>query len=198
MLIRERPLPGVVVADTCVLLNFLRIDRMDLIGAHPDAFMATDHVAVEITDPPQRERYEDARRAGLIAEENVTDPAEVETFLRLEGSGRLGAGERSAIAVARNRGYRLATDDSKAIQWAAREAVVATRELRFVRTEGIVTELIEHGALTIATADEMLADWAANHRFRRNFSSFRTLMIRERPVPWVTVDPSRYARVRPS
>lgn len=152
------------MADTCVLLNFLQIDRMDLIGAHPDAFMATDHVAAEITDLAQLERYEEARRAGFVAEEHVTHPAELEIFLRLEGSGRLGAGERSAIAVALNRGYRLATDDNKAIKRAAREAAVASRELRFVRTEDIVTELIQHGALTIAAADEMLTDWAANHR----------------------------------
>lgn len=43
--------PGVIIiADTSVLINFLRIDRMDLIGAHPSAFVATEHVAVEISD----------------------------------------------------------------------------------------------------------------------------------------------------
>ncbi|WP_419161613.1 hypothetical protein [Candidatus Palauibacter sp.] len=58
-----------VVADTSVLINFLRLDRMDLIGAHPGSFVATDHVAAEIAQAPQRERYERALRADHVAEE---------------------------------------------------------------------------------------------------------------------------------
>jgi hypothetical protein len=38
---------AIVVADTSVLVNFLRIDRMDLIGHHPQRFLATDHVDAE-------------------------------------------------------------------------------------------------------------------------------------------------------
>jgi hypothetical protein len=41
---------AIIVADTSVLINFLRIDRMGLIGAHPASFIATDHVAAEIAD----------------------------------------------------------------------------------------------------------------------------------------------------
>ena len=50
---------AIVVADTSVLINFLRIDRMDLIAAHPASFIATDHVAAEIADtyPEQQARY---------------------------------------------------------------------------------------------------------------------------------------------
>lgn len=50
--------PAIVVADTSVLVNFLRIDRMDLIGAHPASFIVTDHVAIEIADtyPDQQAR----------------------------------------------------------------------------------------------------------------------------------------------
>jgi hypothetical protein len=49
-------------------------------------------------------------------------------------------------------------------------------ELEIVRTEGIVLELIRHGVLTIEQADDMLVDWAANHRFKAGFSSFRALL----------------------
>ena len=41
---------SIALADTSVLINFLRIDRMDLIEAHPASFIATDHVAAEIAD----------------------------------------------------------------------------------------------------------------------------------------------------
>ena len=49
----------IIVADTSVLINFLRIDRMDLIGAHPASFITTDNVAAEIVDiyPHQQARY---------------------------------------------------------------------------------------------------------------------------------------------
>ncbi|WP_420635211.1 hypothetical protein [Candidatus Palauibacter sp.] len=155
---------------------------MDLIGAHRRSFMATEHVAAEITDASQRGRYDQARRAGWIAQECIADLAEVDIFLRLQDQGSLGAGERSAIAVALNRGYRLAVDDNAAIKRAVREAAVVPQELRIVRTEDIILELIRHGLLTIADADEMLADWAANHRFRLRFPSFRVLLNPETPA----------------
>src|SRR5688572_18855850 len=117
--------PAIVVADTSVLVNFLRIDRMDLIGAHPDMFITTEHVSAEIVDsyPDQQARYR-ARYAGHLVEQRVDDPAEVELFLRLGRRQRLGAGERSVIAVAMNRNHRLAVDDNRAIRRAVREARV--------------------------------------------------------------------------
>ena len=50
---------SIIVADTSVLINFLKVDRMDLIGAYPRQFLATDHVADEIADayPEQQARY---------------------------------------------------------------------------------------------------------------------------------------------
>lgn len=152
---------------------------MDLLGMHRGSFVATDHVADEITRPLQRKRYEHACRAGHIVEEHIADPAEVDIFLRLDDRGRLGVGERSAIAVALNRGYRLAMDDNKAIRRALAEAGLAALELDIVRTESIVLELIRHGVLTIEEADDMLADWAANHRFKASSSSFRALLSRD-------------------
>ena len=118
---------AIVVADTSVLINFLRIDRMDLIAAHPASFIATDHVAAEITDtyPEQQARYAAALNAAQIIEQRIDDPAELEIFLRLAAKGRLGAGERAAIAVALNRRCALAIDDSRAIQQAISEAGIA-------------------------------------------------------------------------
>ena len=58
----------IVVADTSVLINFLRIDRMDLIGHHPQRFLATDHVEAELTSdyPDQRMRYQAAVVSGQL------------------------------------------------------------------------------------------------------------------------------------
>ena len=168
--------PTIIVADTSVLINFLRIDRMDLIGAHPDSFLATDHVAAEIIDPRQHSRYATALAAGFLVEQAVDDLVEVEIFLRLAQRGRLGAGERSAIAVALNRGYRLAMQDNRAIRRAIQEARISGSAVRIIRTQDIVVELIRCRTLTVESADAILADWANNHRFKLKLSSFRELL----------------------
>ena len=169
---------AIVVADTSVLINFLRIDRMDLIAAHPASFIATDHVAAEIVDtyPDQQARYAAALSAAQISEQRIDDPAELELFLRLAAHGRLGAGERSAIAVALNRRCALAIDDSRAIQRAIGEAGIAGSPLLIVRTQDIVVELIRNGAVSVEAADAILTDWATNHRFRPKITSFRDVL----------------------
>ena len=168
--------PTIIVADTSVLINFLRIDRMDLIGAHPHSFLATDHVATEIIDPIQQRRYATALAAGSLVEQRVNDPVEVAIFLCLAQRGRLGAGERSAIAVALNRGYRLAMQDNRAIRRAIQEAGLSGNAVPIVRTQDIVVELIRGHMLTVENADDMLADWANNHRFKLKITSFSELL----------------------
>ena len=169
---------SIVVADTSVLINFLRIDRMDLIGAHPASFIATDHVATEIADayPDQQTRYEVALNSGQVTQQRIDDPVEVEIFLRLAERSRLGAGERSAIAVALNRGCALAIDDSRAIRRALEEAGIAGNPLIILRTQDIVVQIIRDGALTIEAADAIRDDWANNHRFKLKIASFADLL----------------------
>ena len=169
---------SIIIADTSVLINFLRIDRMDLIGAHPASFIVTDHVADEIADsyPDQQARYNAAVAAGLLDQQRIDDLAEVEMFLRLAERGRLGAGERSAIAVALLRGYTLAIDDTRAIHRALEEAEVAGSALTILRTQDIVVELIRGGIVTVEAADAIHVEWATNHRFKLKISSFRELL----------------------
>lgn len=57
-----------VITDTSVLVNFLRIDRMDLIARNSHRFMITDHVMEEITDrnPEQQARLNTALADGTL------------------------------------------------------------------------------------------------------------------------------------
>ena len=105
---------AIIVADTSVLINFLNIDRMDLLGHYPRRFLATDHVRIEIEDSEQHLRYDAAVVATYLDICTVTDPDEVELFMRLEPGKRLGAGECSAIAVALSRNLAIAIDDNRA------------------------------------------------------------------------------------
>jgi predicted nucleic acid-binding protein len=166
---------AIVVADTSVLINFLRIDRMDLIGCHPQRFLATDHVDAEITSyyPDQRTRYRTAVASGLLDTCSVVDPDEVELFLRLRPGERLGTGECSALAVAISRKCPIAIDDNRAVKRAVREVGA---KLEVVKTVDVVIALIQGGVLDIPAADRIKDTWAQHHRFRIKAASFQDLL----------------------
>ena len=161
---------AIVVADTSMLVNFLRIDRMDLIAEHSHDFLATDHVAVEITSqyPDQQRRFAEALRNGRVRQESITNLEEVALFASLSATGRLGAGECSAIALAVCRNYNLAIDDQRA----ATQARSLDPKLTILTTQDIIISMIGENLLNISEADAIKDDWAANHRFRLKIASF--------------------------
>lgn len=166
--------------DTSVLINFLRIDRMELIEAHPGSFIVTDKVAAEITYPVQKSRYKRALSLGYLTEQKIDDPVEVKKFLHLNlAYGRyLGAGELSVIAVALNRNYLLAIDDNRAVRDALKKIGFSNsnRPDRIIRTQDIVVELIKQNVLTLEEAESIRIDWETNHRFTLKISSFEDLL----------------------
>ena len=161
----------VVVTDASVLVNFLRIDRMDLITGHSHAFIATDHVADEVSDryPDQQQRFTSAVDAGALSQQSVTSPAEIALFGTLSASGRLGAGECSAIALAVHRRHILAIDDRRATMLARG----ADRTLRILTTQDLMVSMIGECLLDIVEADSIKDEWAARHRFRLKLATFR-------------------------
>ena len=165
-----------VVADTSVLINFLKIDRMDLLGRHPCRFVATDHVEAEIEDDEQRARYAAAVAAGYLETCTVTDAKEVALYMRLGPGQRLGSGECSAIAVALNRHHAIAIDDNKAVNRALLEAGLAATKLEIMRTPDVMVVLIRAGVLTLEEADSIKDVWGQQHRFRIQAASFRDLL----------------------
>jgi len=166
--------PAIILTDTSVLINFLRIDRTDLIAGHSHDFLATDHVAAEISDryPDQQQRFSAALDAGAILETRVTKPEELQLFGSLFSTGRLGAGECSAIALAVHRGYILAIDD----RVATRHARGADATLRILATQDLMVSMIREGLLEIEDADRIKREWATRHRFRLRFHSFQSLL----------------------
>ena len=173
-LVADETGPAIIVTDTSVLINFLRIDRTDLIAGHSHDFLATDHVAAEISDryPDQQQRFAEALGAGVISETRVTMPEELQLFGSLFATGRLGAGECSAIALAVHRGYILAMDDRLAI----RHAREADASLRILATQDLMVSMIREGLLDVEQADRIKRDWAARHRFRLTLDSFQELI----------------------
>ena len=165
--------PPVIVMDASVLMNFLRIDRLDLLARHSHGFVVTNHVAAEVADryPHQRTRFASAIDTGALRQESITSSAELSLFGSLSASGRLGAGECSAIAVAVQRRIILAIDDRRAIVQARRTG----QNLRILTTQDLMLSMIGEGLLGIEEADRIKDDWAARHRFRLKLRSFRDL-----------------------
>ena len=166
--------PAIIVTDASVLINFLRIDRTDLLAGHSHAFLATDHVAAEITDryPDQQQRFAAALAAAAISEIRITTQEEIRLFGSMFAAGRLGAGECSAIALAVHRRYILAIDDRLATTQARRSDAT----LRILATQDLIVSMIRQGLLDIAEADHIKQKWATRHRFRLKLTSFRDLM----------------------
>jgi predicted nucleic acid-binding protein len=161
-----------VILDTSVLVNFLRIGRLDLLTQHPSyRFIVTDHVRGEVTEeyPQQLAHVEGAISSGGLREIHVTDPAELEAFVQLQAVRSLGDGERSAIAVAANRGLPIALDDKRA----RTEARRFKHSIALVNTEAIMVSLIHANVLDVAAADAIKLDWEQNHRFKLKFQSFQ-------------------------
>lgn len=164
----------IVVSDTSVLVNFLRIDRMDLISGLPDRFVITDHVAVEIEGhyPAQQARLQAALAADILEQHSVTEPAALDLFRQLSETRRLGAGESAAIAYAASNGFALAIDDRQA----ARQARALVPSLVVLGTQDLMVSMIRAGLLDVAQADAIKETWATVHRFRLKIESFGEFM----------------------
>lgn len=160
----------IVITDTSVLINFLVLDRVELMARLPShRFVVTDHVRAEITEHYHEQllRLEHAFTAKILEEISVTEMAEVQLFAELTATG-LGIGECSAIAVAAHRNLALAIDDQTAIKRVEKLGL----GLSILTTETLVVLLIQQRVLTIAEADAMKVEWQQTHRFRLKFQSF--------------------------
>jgi predicted nucleic acid-binding protein len=163
-----------LVIDTSVLVNFLAIDRFDLVRGLADQAMATDHVAGEITDdyPEQKARYERAVLCGDLTVATVNQPDAIAAFGRLVQERVLGAGECSAIALAGTMGHALAIDDKRAKASAAR----AFPKMHVLGTKDIMVAAIKAGHLAVSDADAIKAEWESRYRFKFRFQSFADIL----------------------
>lgn len=163
------------IIDSSTLVNFLKVDRADLLASHPSfRFIVVDAVWDEITRhyPLQVARLEAAFAAGFLFPDQpdaATSIAELAVFASMSAI-KIGIGERAAIAAARARGLPLAMDDERA--WKR-----AGADIPRLDTVGVLVDLIKSGVIDVATADALKADWEANHRFvKKHFASFAELL----------------------
>jgi predicted nucleic acid-binding protein len=161
-----------VVLDTSVLLNFLRVGRLDLLVELPGhEFLVTDHVRGEVTDPGHAGTLEEALQGGRLIEVRIDDPAELVVFAQLTALRVLGVGECAALALAVHRGLQIAIDDKAA----RKKAVALFRFERFVGTVDLVVAAIRGGLIDVQGADEIKRRWQKELKFRLAYESFEEL-----------------------
>lgn len=162
----------IIVSDTSVLINFLKIDRLNLLRNCSLHFLVTDHVRAEITDPDQLQRFQSGLQQHTLEEISVAETVEIELFSALLQPGKLGIGECSAISVAIHRKYSLAIEDTLAIK----STLALAPDLPILRTQDLMVKMIQEGVLNISDADSILQDWAKNHRFKLKINTFKELL----------------------
>ena len=161
------------IIETSALVNFLKIDRTDLLAAtRPTASSSSMWFATRSrsTTRPRSRGSTPPFAAGQLLPD---DPPETQRPRRTRGvrrDGRLkiGDGERAAIAAAKTRGLPLAMDDERA--WKRADGVLLRDPER--GTVSIMVSLIKAGVIDVAQADAIKADWEANHRYRLKLTSF--------------------------
>ena len=171
----------IVVSDTDVVINFLCVQRLDLLcGQSTFRVVVTEHllgsfgIRGELNDPMQAAEAEKAVATGLMGPVALTEPAELALFATLNQF--LGRGESAAIAVAASRGWLVATDD----RLARRECERRLGPGRTLTTPEILLDCIRNGSLSVADADDIKNRLAAR-RFIMKFASFADL-LEEPPV----------------
>ncbi len=164
----------IVVSDTSVLINFLKIDRLNLLKNCSLHFLITEHVRSEITDsfPEQLQQLQSGLQQHTLEEIRVAEASEIEIFSALMQQGKLGVGECSAISVAIHRKYPLGIDDNLAI----RSTLSLAPDLPILRTQDLMVKMIQEDVLNVSDADAILQDWAKNHRFKLKIKSFKELI----------------------
>ena len=163
-----------ISCDTSVLINFLKIKRIDLLQECSHSFFITDHVQNEITEcfPQQYSLLKSALDQNILTKVTVNSSQELKIFLELSKSGQLGAGECAAIASAVHQKHYLAIDDNQAIQ----KASVLILPNFILRTQDLIFIMIQENLLSLYEADKLLLIWAKEHRFKLKINSFNELI----------------------
>lgn len=147
-----------VVTDTSLLLNFLLIDRSDILGALPGfRFDILNHVVNEVKREPHRSRLQTALSQGDVVEFELTDLEAIADYdaLRLH----LGDGEAATIAAAGHLQWVVGMDEKGR---AKKEAIARVGENKLLNTPGILVHTVRTGLLKLDEAEQIRLELAAH------------------------------------
>jgi len=148
-----------VATDTSLLLNFLRIDRMDILGALPGfRFCVLNHVIGEVTQDPHATRLQTALAQGHVVEFELTDLDAIADYNSLREN--LGDGEAATIAAGAHEQWVIGMDEKAR---AKREAIARVGEHNLLNTPGVLVHAVHVGLLTLDEAEQIRLDLGAEN-----------------------------------
>ena len=162
-----------MVVDASVLINLLHTERLRLfctLGILQ--FVVTPETIEEIRYPEQRALVEEAAAAGVLQTKQISGAASLRLYTELRKS--MGKGEAASLALAKARGWRIASDDGKGAF--RRAAVEHVGKGCLLTTADLYLMAIRAGSLSIEEADQDKAILEAC-RFKMPFTSFADLNL---------------------
>jgi predicted nucleic acid-binding protein len=148
-----------VATDTSLLLNFLRIDRMDILGALPGfRFCVLNHVIGEVTQKTHVTRLQAALAQAHVFEFELTDLGAIADYNSLREN--LGDGEAATIAAGAHEQWVIGMDEKAR---AKREAIARVGEHNLLNTPGVLVHAVRVGLLTLTDAEQIRLDLAAEN-----------------------------------
>lgn len=163
-----------VLVESSCLINFLVLDRMDILGGlRQFNLYVLDHVSAEIRRPEQQARLQAAVAAGIVTEIEITDPAEILLYDKFRKF--LGDGESACLAVAVSRGWAIAADEKGRFR---RELFDRLGEGYLLDTLGVLIAAIKVGIISVEEA-EGLRERLRQNRFEMDPRPFDELLTEE-------------------
>ncbi|MFQ5792358.1 MAG: hypothetical protein ACE5JI_17965 [Acidobacteriota bacterium] len=163
----------IVVADTSVLINFLHLERLDLLERLPGySFYVSEHVVAEVTRPDQATPLQGSLEASRLHRAVMTDATEIAVYDELRRT--LGDGESATLAIAECRGWMVACDEKRRFR---REAEARLGADRILNTVSLIVIAIVDGLVTVDEADGF-KQRLAERRFYIRAASFADLIPR--------------------
>lgn len=161
-----------VFVDASVLINFLHIDRSDLLGAMAEhRFVIPEEVGEEeILRSEQRARLQRALAAGHLGIETSTNLEEI--ALAAELRQFLDRGEAISLAMAQHRRGSIACDERGRFR---SEARIRLGMSRILTTPDLLLIAIRQGLLDVREADHLKL-FLERKSFRMRFASFADLL----------------------
>jgi len=157
--------------DANVLINFMHIERLDILGMLPDwKFVAPQEVINEITDEAQVLALQNAFNAGHIQQTALSSIDELEKYAAFNRT--LGKGESACLTLALHRGWTIASDEKGVL---ARRVSEHVGTERLITTPDIMIHAIRAELATVEEADGW-RDVLAKCRFTMKINTFTELL----------------------
>ena len=151
-----------MAADACFLINFLAVDRMDVLASLASfRFHCPREVAGEVVRPLQAERLARAIADGIVVDEEIFDLTEISIIADLLRE-QLGRGESACLALAQSRGWLLASDERGRFRRQATERIGVDR---LMTTRDALARAVVLGTISGSEARAIAEDLRDNHRF---------------------------------